>query len=90
MGISILAILKYQPEKNQEPTKIGVDHVGFMVEDVDGTLAKLSVLGGKALTERIYLTPTDPNTPQSYFEIRCMGPDEQVLDVSGSGWVGTD
>jgi len=85
-----LAILKYQPEKNQEPTKIGVDHLGFMVEDVDGTLAKLSALGGKALMERIYLTSTDPSMPQSYFEVRCMGPDDQVVDVSSSGWVGTD
>ena len=48
-----LAILKYQPENNQEPTKIGVDHLGFMVEDVDGTLAKLSALGGKALTTNL-------------------------------------
>src|ERR1700757_3401045 len=47
-----LAILKYQPEKNQEPTKLGVDHLGFMVEDVDGTLAKLSARGGKTLTDR--------------------------------------
>ena len=85
-----LAILKYQPEKYEEPTKIGVDHLGFLVEDVDGTLAKLSARGGKALTDRIHLTPTDPSTPQSYWEIRCMGPDDQVVDVSGSGWVGTD
>jgi Lactoylglutathione lyase and related lyases len=85
-----LAILKYQPEKNQEPTKIGVDHLGFLVEDVDGTLAKLSALGGKTLTDRIHVTPKDPSTPQSYFEIRCMGPDDQVVDVSGAGWVGTD
>jgi lactoylglutathione lyase len=85
-----LAILKYQPEKNEEPTKIGIDHLGFLVEDVDGTLAKVSAHGGKALTDRIHLTPTDPSNPQSYFEVRCMGPDDQVFDVSGKGWVGTD
>jgi lactoylglutathione lyase len=85
-----LAILKYQPEKNEEPTKIGIDHLGFLVEDVDGTLAKVGAYGGKALTDRIYLTPTDSSNPQSYFEVRCMGPDDQVFDVSGKGWVGTD
>jgi methylmalonyl-CoA/ethylmalonyl-CoA epimerase len=85
-----LAILKYQPEKNQEPTKMGIDHIGFLVEDVDGTLTKLGALGGKTLTDRVQLTPTDPNTPQSYFEVRCTGPDDQVLDVSAAGWVGTD
>ncbi len=85
-----LAILKYQPEKNDEPTRIGVDHVGFLVDDVDGTLAKIRTFGGKALTDRIYLSPTDPSKPQSYFEVKCMGPDDQVFDVSGKGWVGTD
>jgi hypothetical protein len=94
MAISIghinLAILKYQPEQNEEPTKIGVDHLGFLVEDMDGTLAKLSARGGKALTDRVHLTPTDPSNPQSYWEIRCMGPDDQVVDVSGTGWVGND
>jgi len=85
-----LAILKYQPDKNQEPTRIGVDHIGFLVEDVDGTLAKVSAWGGKSLMDRVQVSPTDPSKPQSYFEVKCMGPDDQVFDVSGKGWVGTD
>jgi catechol 2,3-dioxygenase-like lactoylglutathione lyase family enzyme len=70
--------------------KLGIEHLGFQVEDVDGTLAKLEQLGGKSLTERVNVTPKDASNPQSYYEIKCIGPDDQIIDVSGSGWVGTD
>jgi catechol 2,3-dioxygenase-like lactoylglutathione lyase family enzyme len=70
--------------------KLGIEHLGFQVEDVDGTLAELERLGGKPLGERINVTPTDAANPQSYYEIKCLGPDDQIIDVSGSGWVGTD
>ena len=70
--------------------KLGIEHLGFQVEDVDGTLAKLNDLGGRSLTERVDVTPKDASNPQSYYEIKCIGPDDQIIDVSGSGWVGTD
>jgi catechol 2,3-dioxygenase-like lactoylglutathione lyase family enzyme len=70
--------------------KLGIEHLGFQVEDVNGTLAKLNELGGRSLTERVNVTPKDASNPQSYYEIKCVGPDDQIIDVSGSGWVGTD
>ncbi|HEY2986880.1 MAG TPA: VOC family protein [Candidatus Binatia bacterium] len=70
--------------------KLGIEHLGFQVEDVDGTLARLERLGGKSLTERVNVTPKDAASPQSYYEIKCLGPDDQIIDVSGTGWVGTD
>ena len=70
--------------------KVGIEHLGFQVEDVDGTLAKLSRLGGRSLTERVNVTPADASDRQSYYEIKCFGPDDQIIDISGSGWVGTD
>jgi catechol 2,3-dioxygenase-like lactoylglutathione lyase family enzyme len=70
--------------------KLGIEHLGFQVEDVNGTLAKLNELGGRSLTERVNVTPKDASDPQSYYEIKCVGPDDQIIDVSGSGWVGTD
>ena len=70
--------------------KLGIEHLGFQVEDVDGTLAKLNELGGRSLTERVNVTPKEAPNPQSYYEIKCIGPDDQIIDVSGSGWVGTD
>lgn len=70
--------------------KLGIEHLGFQVDDVDAALAKVAAAGGKPLTERVNVTPTDASNPQSYYEIKCLGPDGQIIDVSGSGWVGTD
>lgn len=68
----------------------GIEHLGFQVDDVDATLARLVELGGKALGERVDVTPAGAADPQSYYEIKCLGPDDQIIDVSGSGWVGAD
>lgn len=82
-----LAILKCQPGKEGSP---GIEHIGFQVDDVEGTLAQLGRHGGKALGDRVNVTPTDRSNPQSYYEIKCLGPDDQIMDISGTGWVGTD
>ena len=70
--------------------RLGIEHLGFQVEDVDGTLIRLNQLGGKSMSERVNVTPTDASNPQSYYEIKCFRPDDQIIDISGSGWVGTD
>jgi lactoylglutathione lyase len=70
--------------------KLGIEHLGFQVDDVDAALASVAAHGGSPLTERVNVTPTDAANPQSYYEIKCLGPDGQIIDVSGSGWVGTD
>jgi methylmalonyl-CoA/ethylmalonyl-CoA epimerase len=85
-----IAILKFQTGKDGEPLRLGIDHVGFQVENVHATLAKINGLGGKPLTDRLEVTPTDPTEPQSYYEMKCIGPDEQEIDVSSAGWVGAD
>ena len=85
-----IAILKFQPGENGEPLRLGIDHVGFQVDDVDATIARINSLGGKPLTDRTEVHRSDPSRPQSYYEIKCVGPDEQVIDVSNVGWVGTD
>ena len=85
-----LAILKSHGEGENEPSALGIEHMGFQVEDVDETLAKLSRMGGKPISEPVQVSPTDPSNPQSYYEIKCLGPDEQILDISTSGWVGAD
>lgn len=85
-----LAILRCKSEKEGGSGIVGVEHIGFQVEDVEGTLAKLSRHGGRALMDRVDVTPTDAANPRSYYEIKCTGPDSQILDISGSGWVGTD
>lgn len=85
-----LAILRRQPTDQGGTGKVGIEHLGFQVEDVDETLGSLDRLGGKQLTDRVNVTPADPSHPQSYFEIKCLGPDDQIFDISATGWVGTD
>jgi len=83
-----IAILKYQPGKDGEPLRLGVDHVGFQVEDVDSAVAHIESLRGRPLNERTEVSPKDPAERQSYYEVKCVGPDEQVIDISKAGWLG--
>ena len=85
-----IAILKFERGKNGEPLRLGIDHMGFQVDNVEATVTRINSLGGKPLTHRTEVHPTDPARPQSYYEIKCVGPDDQVIDVSNAGWVGTD
>lgn len=83
-----IAILKFQRGENGEPLRLGIDHMGFQVDDVDAALANISACGGSALTERSDVHLDEPSRRQSYYEIKCAGPDEQVIDVSSAGWIG--
>ena len=83
-----IAILNFRAVVAGESMKLGVDHIGFQVDDVDAAVARITQLGGKSLNDRHSVSPTDPAEPQSYYEIKCIGPDEQVIDVSSAGWVG--
>lgn len=83
-----IAILKYQQGKDGQPLRLGVDHVGFQVADLDSALAQIESLRGTRLTEPTEVTPVNAAEPQSYYEIKCVGPDEQVIDISSIGWVG--
>lgn len=88
-GFINIAILKFQRGQNGEPLRLGLDHMGFQVDDVDATLANISACGGQRLMERGEVhRDDDPSRPQSYYEVKCVGPDEQVIDVSSAGWVG--
>jgi hypothetical protein len=83
-----IAILNFRAVVEGESMKLGLDHIGFQVEDIDAAVARITELGGKSLNDRHSVSPTDPAQPQSYFEVKCVGPDEQVIDVSSAGWVG--
>lgn len=87
-GYLNIAVLKLRAGTEGEPLKLGVDHIGFQVEDVEATVANIQRLGGKSLTERMEARETNSPGPHSYFEVKCLGPDEQVIDVSSAGWIG--
>src|ERR1041385_7320780 len=55
-----------RPNRSPDLTmKLGVDHIGFQVEDVDAAVARIKNLGGKPLNDRHEVTPADPSKPQS-------------------------
>jgi predicted enzyme related to lactoylglutathione lyase len=87
-GYLNIAVLKLRASLEGEPLKLGVDHIGFQVDDVEATVANIQRLGGKSLTEHMEPPATNSAEPRSYFEVKCLGPDEQVIDVSSAGWVG--
>ncbi|HVO93687.1 MAG TPA: VOC family protein [Terriglobales bacterium] len=83
-----IAILSFRSVVEGETMKLGVDHIGFHVDDVDAAVARIKSLGGKSLDYRNRVGAADPTQPQSYFEVKCIGPEEQIIDVSNAGWVG--
>jgi catechol 2,3-dioxygenase-like lactoylglutathione lyase family enzyme len=87
-GYLNIAVLKLRSGAAGEPLKLGVDHIGFEVADVEATVANIQRLGGKSLTSRIEPPGANSAGPHSYFEVKCLGPDEQVIDVSSAGWIG--
>ena len=87
-GFLNIAILSMRAAMEGETMKLGLDHLGFQVDDVDATVEKICALGGKALDQRTEVQARDSSKPQSYFEIKCIAPDDQVVDVSNAGWVG--
>lgn len=87
-GYLNIAILNFRPVVEGETMKLGVDHIGFQVDDVDAAVARVKGLGGKSLNDRHEVVKKEPAKPQSYFEVKCVGPEDQVIDVSNVGWVG--
>jgi|SRR5919197_4841343 catechol 2,3-dioxygenase-like lactoylglutathione lyase family enzyme len=89
-----LAILKSSDKGTGEsprevPGYAGIDHLGFQVDDVNETCQKLDAAGARPLMDRVDVRPTSAAGPHSYYEIKYRGPDNQVIDVTESGWIGT-
>ena len=93
-GYINLAILKSIEQGNEESVRdvagyAGIDHLGFMVEDMDEIKEKLEKEGARPMNMRIDVGGGHAGEGRRYYEEKYRGPDEQVVDVSGSGWIGT-
>lgn len=67
----------------------GIDHLGFQVDSVDEVSKKLEEAGAKPTNQRIdMIHPTDSGA-KAYYELKYRGPDDQVIDITESGWIGT-
>ena len=82
-----LAILR-SVDAGDRPGFAGIDHFGFQVDDIDETCKKLDEQGSEQLVS--HTPPPNADGSQSYYEMKYRGPDSQVVDVTASGWVGTD
>ena len=45
--------------------------------------------GAKATMGRVDLGHAPASGSRSYYEIKYRGPDNQVIDITASGWIGT-
>ena len=89
-----LAILKSRDDGPGEsprdvPGYAGIHHLGFMVDDVDEVCQKLEAAGAAPMTDRTDVRHAAASGPRSYYEIKYRGPDDQEIDVTESGWIGT-
>ena len=67
----------------------GIDHLGFQVDDVGEMSKRLEDAGAKPSNQRIdMIHPTDSGA-QAYYELKFRGPDDQVIDITEAGWIGT-
>ena len=65
----------------------GIDHFGFQVDDVDETCKKLEAAGSTAMPG-VTLGHAAGADGHSYYELKYRGPDQQVIDITASGWIG--
>ncbi len=92
-GYINLAILKSSDQGTEEsprdvPGYAGIDHLGFQVDDVDAVRQKLEDAGAIAMPG-VNLGHAGGPAGQSYYEHKFRGPDQQVIDITETGWIGT-
>ena len=80
-----LAILQAKTDEEGKPINTGIEHFGFQVDDVEETQGKLAAAGAGELPSH-----APPGGGTFYYELKYSGPNQQIVDVSGNGWVGTD
>jgi methylmalonyl-CoA/ethylmalonyl-CoA epimerase len=93
-GYINLAILKSIDESigdspRDVPGYAGIDHLGFQVESMEEITQKLEEAGAKATNQRIDMIHGTGVEAHSYYEVKYRGPDNQVIDITESGWIGT-
>jgi catechol 2,3-dioxygenase-like lactoylglutathione lyase family enzyme len=67
----------------------GIHHLGFMVDDVDEICQRLDAAGATPMTGRTDVRHAATSGARSYYKIKYRGPDNQEVDVTESGWIGT-
>ncbi len=90
-----LAILNWKDERSADmgahgPNFSGIHHFGFEVEDLDDASDKLEAVHGRRLTQKEGVEAVMAGGGHANFEMKWSGPDGVVIDISHTGWEGTD
>ena len=91
-----LAILRFKNEvvagKEFGPQYSGIHHIGFQVEDAEATDAKLRDANSSPRDDINAALRTSMGSGHGgrNVELKYSGPDGVLVDISQSGWVGTD
>ena len=72
------------------PHFTGIHHFGFEVDDLDAACAQLEDARGERLTGKDHVDRTMASGGHANFEMKWAGPDGVVIDISHTGWEGTD
>jgi catechol 2,3-dioxygenase-like lactoylglutathione lyase family enzyme len=90
-----LAILNWKTNKSADvgahgENFSGIHHFGFEVEDLDAAVSRLEIANGNQLTAKDGIDATMAGGGHANFEMKWSGPDGVVIDISHTGWEGTD
>ena len=90
-----LAILNFKTNKSADvgahgENFTGIHHFGFEVDDLDQACEKLEGAHGRRLTAKDHVDATMAAGGHANFEMKWSGPDGVVIDISHTGWEGTD
>ena len=85
-----LTILKWKTEKDADvgpngENYNGIHHIGFQVDNLEETGARLQQLAGEEIVRREIAGPGEVRPPRA--EEKWSGPNGQVLDISVPGWL---
>src|SRR5262249_57637031 len=88
-GYINLAILQSNDQGTSEsprdvPGYAGIDHFGFVVDDVDETCKKLEEAGAKATMGRVGLGHAPAAAAQAYYYVEYHGPGNQGIDITAT------
>jgi methylmalonyl-CoA/ethylmalonyl-CoA epimerase len=90
-----LAILNWKTDKSADvgahgENFSGIHHFGFEVDDLDGAVNQLQIANAEQLTGKDGVDASMAGGGHANFEMKWSGPDGVVIDISHTGWEGTD
>jgi catechol 2,3-dioxygenase-like lactoylglutathione lyase family enzyme len=90
-----LAILNWKTNKSADvgahgENFSGIHHFGFEVDDLDSASEQIKVANGTALTDKDHVDAIMAAGGHANVEMKWSGPDGVVVDISQTGWEGTD